>query len=67
LLIIRFRFETDFCKKKIKREVFCFVFRLHAYVPNATATNAKATMIAATFEYSGTVGEVVELVGLKTG
>ena len=52
--------------KKIKREDFYFVFRLKAYVPNATATNAKATMIAATLENSGTVGEG-ELVSLKTG
>ena len=50
----------------IKRDVSYFVFRLYAYVPKATATNANVTTIAATFEYSGTVGEG-ELVSLKTG
>lgn len=56
-----------FLNKKIKKGKFYFVFRLIAYVPNATATNAKAMTIAAAPEYSGTVGDVVELVGLKTG
>ena len=53
--------------KKIKRENFYLVFCLYAYVPNAIDINAKAMAIIATFENSGTVGEVDVLAILNTG
>jgi hypothetical protein len=42
--------------KKIKREIVYLVLRRKVYVPKAIATKAKATMIVARLENSGTVG-----------